>query len=255
MFQPGEEVLVTGYDLGMNTPGGYGAYIRVPSRWVVKRPDGLTLRDAMILGTAGFTAAQSVYYLREHGVEPDSGDVLVTGATGGVGSLAVSILGRLGYSVTAATGKLQEAGFLKSLGATDVISREDVTDTSGKPLLKGRWAGVVDTVGGTILSTAIRSVRHRGTVTCCGLVASPELSVTVFPFILRGVRLLGVDSAECPYDLRLKIWRLLSGEWKPNTLEQLCIEITWAELDEWIAKILNGAIRGRVIVKPISGVD
>ncbi len=246
-FRPGDAVLVTGYDLGMNTSGGFGQYIRVPAVWVVKLPAGLTLRESMAYGTAGFTAALSVYRLRDYGVNPDQGSILVTGATGGVGSLAVAILTRAGYDVTAATGKPAEKEFLISLGAKEVVSRGEVDDTSGRPLLKTKWPGVIDTVGGNILSTALRSTQYLGCVTCCGLVASPELQTTVFPFILRGVSLLGIDSVNCPMPLRQQIWGRLADDWKPN-LDQLSFEITLEELNARIDDILQGKLKGRTIV-------
>ncbi len=246
-FRSGDEVLVTGYDLGMNTSGGFGQYIRVPAAWIVRLPEGLSLKESMTYGTAGFTAALSVHRLQDHGVKPDQGPILVTGATGGVGSLAVAILTRAGYDVTAATGKQAEKQFLTELGAKEIVTREEVDDTSGKPLLKTKWAGVVDTVGGNILSTAIRSTSYLGCVTCCGLVASPELQTTVFPFILRGVSLLGIDSVHCPMALREEIWQRLAADWKPN-LDQIGLEISLAELDARIDDILQGKLKGRTRV-------
>lgn len=247
-FEPGDEVLVTGYDLGMNTSGGFGQFIRVPAGWVVKLPAGLSLRESMSYGTAGFTAALSVHRLRGQGVTPDQGEILVTGATGGVGSLAVAILARTGYRVVAATGKPTEEAYLKELGAAGVIGREEVDDASGKPLLKGRWAGVIDTVGGNILATAIKSTQYLGTVTCCGNVASADLPTSVFPFILRGVSLLGIDSVNCPMDLRLQIWQKLAGAWKPQALEALTKEVPLDGLDARIDEILQGKLKGRVRV-------
>jgi acrylyl-CoA reductase (NADPH) len=201
-FRPGDPVIVTSYDLGMNTPGGWGQYIRVPAAWVVPLPQDLTLRESMIYGTAGFTAALSVHRLEAHGLAPDAGEVLVTGATGGVGSLAVAILARAGYQVVAASGKADAGPFLRDLGAAEVVDREAVRDDSGRPLLRGRWAGAVDTVGGEYLATALKSTQYGGAVACCGLVASADLPTTVYPFILRGVSLLGVDSQACPMDTR-----------------------------------------------------
>jgi acrylyl-CoA reductase (NADPH) len=251
-FNPGDEVIVTSYDLGMNTPGGWGQYIRVPAAWVVPRPDGLSLRESMIYGTAGFTAALSVWKLRAQGVHPDQGPVLVTGATGGVGSIAVGILAQAGYPVTAATGKLDEAPYLRDLGAEEVIHRDKVLDTSGRPLLSGQWAGVVDTVGGDYLATALKSTRYGGVVTCCGLVASPELDTSVYPFILRGISLLGVDSQDCPMDTRQRIWQELGSDWKLGSLERLASERTLQELEPEIQRILQGRQRGRVIVNLLS---
>jgi putative YhdH/YhfP family quinone oxidoreductase len=247
-FNPGDEVIVTSYDLGMNTPGGWGQYIRVPAAWVVARPEGLSLRESMIYGTAGFTAALSVWKLRAQGIQPEQGPILVTGATGGVGSIAVGILARAGYPVTAATGKLDEAPYLRDLGAQEVIHRDKVLDTSGRPLLSGRWAGAVDTVGGEYLATALSSTRYGGAVTCCGLVASPELDTTVYPFILRGVSLLGVDSQDCPMDARQRVWQALGSEWKLEGLEQIASERMLQELEPEIQRILQGRQRGRILV-------
>ncbi|MGD2206156.1 MAG: YhdH/YhfP family quinone oxidoreductase [Anaerolineae bacterium] len=248
VFRPGDEVIVTSYDLGMNTPGGWGQYIRVPADWVVPLPNGLALRESMIFGTAGFTAALSVHKLQTHGVTPDQGEILVTGATGGVGSLAVGILARDGYQVVAATGKRDAEPFLRELGAAEVVPRDKVLDASPRPLLKGRWAGAVDTVGGEYLATALKSTRYGGAVTCCGLVASADLSTTVYPFILRGVSLLGIDSQNCPMDIRLLMWQKLAQEWKLEHLDRLASECSLDELDGEIERMLQGKQRGRVVV-------
>lgn len=247
-FSPGGKVIVSGYDLGMNTPGGYGQYIRVPSSWVVKLPETLTMRESMAYGTAGFTAAQSVLKLIKNGISPDKGEVLVTGATGGVGSVAVTLLAGAGYSVTAVTGKSDAKEFLMELGAKEVIMRDEADDRSGKPILKGRWAGVVDTVGGNILSSAIKATQYGGIVTCCGLVASSELITSVFPFIIRGVTLAGIDSQTCPMEQRLDIWKRLAGEWKSDHINRLTTECSLDELDKEIDVILRGGQRGRVVV-------
>jgi len=247
MFRPGDKVIVTSYDLGMNTAGGFGQYIRVPAGWVLPLPEGLDLRESMILGTAGLTAGMSVSALT-HCLAPDKGEILVTGATGGVGCLTVAILARLGYSVTAVTGKEGVKDFLEGLGARRIISRSEATDSSGRALLKPLWAGVIDTVGGDILATAIKSTHPKGLVTCCGNVASPDLNMTVFPFILRGVSLVGIDSQNCPMDRRKAIWQRLANDWKPPQLDSLCREIALAELDEQIDQILKGTQRGRVVV-------
>ncbi|MGE0367992.1 MAG: YhdH/YhfP family quinone oxidoreductase [Candidatus Dadabacteria bacterium] len=245
--KPGEEVLVTGYDLGANTDGGYGEYIRVPAGWVVSLPEGFSTRESMIYGTAGFTAALSVYKMEEYGTTPDMGEVLVTGATGGVGSVACAILAKAGYSVVASTGKTDQKEFLTGLGVKEIISRADSADTSGRPLLKGRWAGAVDTVGGDILATAIKSAKQHGVITCCGNVASGELPINVYPFILRGVSLVGIDSAYCPMDERRKVWSKLAGEWKID-LDGIATEVTLGGLDEQIDLILKGGQKGRVVV-------
>ncbi|AJQ25482.1 quinone oxidoreductase, YhdH/YhfP family [Pelosinus fermentans JBW45] len=247
-FHTGDEVLVTGYDLGMNTSGGYGQYIRVPAEWIVKLPENLSLRESMIYGTAGFTAALSVYKMIHGGIKPDAGNILVTGATGGVGSIAVSILHKLGYSVIAATGKAEAKEMLLQIGAKDIILREELNDQSGRILLKGNWAGVIDTVGGNMLATALKSTNYGGSVTCCGNVASPELLTSVYPFILRGITLYGVDSVMCPMDLRLELWSLLANEWKPLQLEQNVEEVSLDGLDKKIDLILQGKLQGRTIV-------
>jgi acrylyl-CoA reductase (NADPH) len=247
-FSPGDSVIVTGYDLGMDTAGGYGQYIRIPSEWALPLPAGLTLRESMILGTAGFTAGLSVWKLQWNGVQPGDGDILVTGATGGVGSIAVAILARAGYRVVAATGKAAESDYLRELGAAEVLDRELLLVGAERPLMKERWAGVVDVVGGTTLATAIKSTRYGGTVTCCGLVGSADLSVSVFPFILRGVSLLGIDSVQCPLHLREAVWGKLAGEWKPADLEATATESSLQCLDEHIHKILSGGVRGRTLV-------
>lgn len=247
-FQVGQEVLVTGYDLGMNTDGGFGQYIRVPAGWVVRLPKDLSLRDSMIIGTAGFTAALSVYSLAENNTMPEDGEILVTGATGGVGSMAVALLSKAGYKPVAATGKKDKEEFLKKLGAVRVISRDEVNDKSGKPMLKGIWGGAVDTVGGNILATAIKSTKYMGTVTACGLTQSPEFTSTVFPFILRGVRLIGIDSVELPMDIRLNVWDKLAGEWKLDNLDYLANEIKLDEVDNYIDLILKGKLTGRTLI-------
>jgi putative YhdH/YhfP family quinone oxidoreductase len=248
-FKPGDKVIVTSYDLGMNTAGGFGQYIRIPAGWVVPLPPGLTLREAMIYGTAGFTAALSVWQMIDSGIEPEDGTILVSGATGGVGSIAVSILSKSGYTVTAVNGAVDEAAYLKRIGADDVISIEDAVDTSGRPMLKSRWAGGIDTVGGDILATTVKSVAPNGAVTCCGNVASPDLPLNVFPFILRGARLIGIDSQNCPMPLRQKIWQKIASDWKIDWLETLTTEAPFEELDNRIELMLQGKHRGRTIIR------
>lgn len=247
-FATGEQVIVTGYDLGMNTSGGFGGYISIPAGWAVKLPEGLTLRESMAYGTAGFTAALCVTRLAAYGLTKEQGEVLVTGATGGVGSIAVALLAKLGFNVVAATGKTSEKNFLAALGAKEMISREDANDTSGRPLQKGRWAGVVDTVGGNILATAIKSTDYGGLVAACGNAMSADLAVSVYPFILRGVSLLGVDSVEIPMSTRLRVWQKLANEWKLDLSGDLASESSLEELSPKIDQILKGGIRGRVVV-------
>ena len=246
-FKQGDPVIVTSYDLGMNTSGGFGQYVRVPAEWVVPLPEGLSLKESMIYGTAGFTAGMSIHEIVAN-VTPDTGEVLVTGASGGVGSISVAILARLGYSVVAVSGKPESAVFLEALGAKKIIPRDAVVDDSGKPLLKRRWAGAIDTVGGDILAGVIKAMDVGGTVTCCGNVAGPELFLTVFPFILRGVRLVGIDSQNCPMAHRLKVWEHLASNWKIDLDNGVYQEIALEQLDENIDRILAGGQTGRVLV-------
>lgn len=246
-YRPGDQVIVTSYDLGMNTSGGFGAYIRVPADWVVRLPDGLSLKESMILGTAGFTAGLSVYKLTRS-VVPGQGDILVTGATGGVGSLACAILAHLGYDVVGVSGKA-DVDLLDRVGVKRIIPRQTFLENTAPPLLSEKWAGVIDTVGGEILATAIKSARQDGVVTCCGNAASFELPINVYPFILRGVSLLGIDSQHCPMPLRSRIWEKLSGDWKFPGLTTVYEEIGLIHLDEKIQDILAGRLRGRTVVR------
>ncbi len=248
-FKAGDRVLVTGYDLGMNTSGGFGQYIRVPAEWVIPIPEKLSYSKSMAFGTAGLTAALSVIHLEDRGIAPQGGPVLVTGASGGVGSLAVSFLAAAGYDVAAVTGKAEARDFLTNIGAKTIVGREEVTDTSQRPLLKSQWAGVVDTVGGDILSTAIRSTKLHGSITCCGNAASGDLPLTVYPFILRGVNLLGVDSQNCTRDMRLRIWDRLASEWNLPHIDDITKEVPLADLSPHIDEILKAQKMGRTIVK------
>lgn len=248
-FSPGDLVVVTGFDLGMNTSGGFGQLIRVPAHWVMRVPETLTPWETMAYGTAGLTAGLSVNALLESGIQPNDGEILVTGATGGVGSLAVAMLAKIGFEVIAATGKSSATDFLMTLGAKNVIARDEIDDDSGRPILSGRWAGVVDTVGGNMLATALKTTRYGGAVTCCGMVASPDLSVTVFPFILRGLRLIGIDSALCPMDVRKKVWLNMATDWHVAHLHDMVLECGLTELNAQIDHILAGQMRGRVVVK------
>jgi putative YhdH/YhfP family quinone oxidoreductase len=247
-FRPGDQVIVTSYDLGMNTPGGFGQYIRVPAHWVVPLPENLSAKESMAYGSAGLTAGFCIFKLQEHSVTPEFGEILVTGATGGVGSFAVAMLAQIGYQVVAVTGKMDEKQFLIDLGAKEVISRDQATDTTGKPLLKGRWAGVVDAVGGEILSTAIRSTKLHGAVTCCGNVASPDLQINVYPFILRGISLVGIDSQSFPMTFRRQTWEKIASDWKLDNLNKQTSVCSLEELDLEIDRILAGKQKGRVIV-------
>ena len=245
-FKKGEKVIVTSYDLGMNTSGGFGQYIRVPREWVVTLPQGIDLKQSMILGTAGFTAGMSIFKLIQT-IRPEHGDILVTGATGGVGSIACAILSHLGYSVTAVSGK-QDTTLLKNLGVKVIMNRNDFLENSGPPILKPRWAGVIDTVGGQILATAIKSAKQDGIVTCCGNVASPDLPINVFPFILRGVSLLGIDSQHCPMAFRSSVWGKLATDWKFDRLDRIYEEIVLDQLNDKIQLILKGELKGRTLV-------
>lgn len=248
-WQPGDRVIVTGYDLGMNTFGGFSEYIKVPSEWIVKCPENLELRDAMCYGTAGFTAALSVEQIVNN-VSPDAGEILVTGATGGVGSVAIAILSKLGYKVVGASGKPQYEGFLKGIGAERMILRDEIDDHSGKPLLRSSWAGVIDTVGGNILATALKSTSYKGHVTCCGNVANHEFTTSVYPFILKGITLHGIDSVMCDAEKREKIWGLISNEWYIKGFSNAVSEIGLDDVLEQIDLILSGKHLGRTIVNP-----
>lgn len=248
-FAQGDEVIVTGYDLGMNTFGGLAQYIRVPADWVIKRPQGLSLRESMILGTAGLTAALCVEKLMRAGVRPSDGEVLVTGATGGVGTIAIKLLSQLGYSVVAATGKVeQQADFLKQLGASQVINRAELLEGADKPLLRPRWAGAVDTVGGEMMFNVIKALNYGASMACCGLTAGTDFKGNVFPFILRGANLLGVDSVELPIVVKASMWDKLSLQWKMD-LESLVQEISLNEVAEAIKVMLAGQQHGRILVR------
>ncbi len=249
-FKPGDEVLVTGYDLGSAHWGGYSQFVRVPADWAVPMPKGLSLDQAMIYGTAGFTAAQSVAAIQHAGIKPGAGEIVVTGATGGVGSLSIGILAKLGYQVAAVTGKPEQEAMLRQLGAQRILAREEADDQSKKPLLRARWAGAIDTVGGNVLSTLLRSTDHRGCVAACGLVAGIELPLTVYPFILRGVSLAGIDSAQCPRKERLDIWNRLAGAWQIEGLEKMTRSIKLSEVPREAKAMLAGKTFGRILVRP-----
>ncbi|MBO0998258.1 acryloyl-CoA reductase [Bacillus sp. SD075] len=249
-FKEGDEVLATSYGIGVSQSGGYSQFARVPAEWIVPLPDGLTMKEAMIIGTAGFTAALSVLRLEENNLTPEQGSILVTGATGGVGSFAVAILSKLGYSVEASTGKESEHGYLKEIGATTIVSREDVYDGKLRALGKQKWSGAVDPVGGEPLASVLSQIKYGGAVAVSGLTAGTSLPATVFPFILRGVNLLGIDSVNCPMDTRLKVWQRLATDFKPEHLKQLVQqEITLEELPDVLPTLLKGEARGRTIVK------
>ena len=248
-FPIGTEVIATGHELGVERWGGWAEYVRVPAAWLVKRPAGLTLEESMMLGTAGFTAAQSVQALIHAGITPALGPVVVTGATGGVGSLALQILAQLGYEVTAVSGKKDRVDWLQQIGAKAVIEREAFLATPNRPLLAATWAGGIDTVGGTTLATLLKSVQHRGCVSACGVVGGADLPLTVFPFILRGVTLAGIDSAWCPDANRPEIWNKLASEWKPKHLTAGRTVISLAEAGDVVETILQGGVTGRTVIR------
>jgi len=248
--EAGRSVIVHGHDLGVGHHGGFAEVARVPAEWAVPLPDGLSARDAMALGTAGFTAGLSVVRLEERGVKPEHGPVLVLGATGGVGSTAVAILAGRGYEVHAATGKADEADFLRALGATEILSREETSAESERPMERQRWAGVVDPVGGAATAYALRTTRYGGAVALSGLTGGTDLTTTVFPFILRGVSLLGIDSVETPGDVRRAVWERLAGDLRPRGLEdRITREITLDEVDPFLDEVLAGRARGRTVVR------
>ncbi len=248
-FKAGDEVLVTGYDMGVAHDGGFAEYVRVPADWGVPLPQGLTLYEAMALGTAGFTAALSIHRLEQNELTPEKGKVIVTGATGGVGSLAVQMLSQLGYQVVAMTGKDSEHDYLRSLGASEILPRAGVDLKSQKPLEKALWAGALDSVGGDTLAWLTRTMQQNGAIASFGNAGGLELHTTVFPFILRGVKLLGVDSAATPMPLRRQIWQRLAGELKPRQLSHIAHTVKFAGLPEVFPKMLHGETRGRTVVQ------
>mgnify|MGYP001195778815 CR=1 FL=1 len=249
-FAVGDQVLVTGYDLGMNTCGGFGQYIRIPATWIVKKPEALSFKECMTIGTAGFTAACALYKMQLMRRLPEHGPIVVTGATGGVGSMAVALLSKVGYEVIAVSGKTNADDYLQHLGAQQIENRQFVNDDSLKALLKPRWAGAIDTVGGNTLATLLKGCQPEGCVVSTGLVGSPKLATTVYPFILNGVNLLGIGSAETPMLVRLMIWEKMAGEWNiKDKLSAIGKEVSLEELNETcIDAILNGKIMGRIVV-------
>ena len=249
-FPEGTAVLVTGFDLGMNTWGGFGQYISVPAEWVIVLPENLSLKEAMNFGTAGLTAGLSIEKIVQAGIKPEQGPVVISGATGGVGSMATAIMSRLGFAVTAISGKKEDTFIISVLGAAQVLDREEFVEKyNGKPLSSADFSAGIDNVGGPILSGILKSVKQNGVITACGNVASADLSTTVFPFILRGITLAGIDSALAPIALRKKIWQSLANEWKPLHLEEMVQEISLVELPEKLDELLQGKAKGRYVLK------
>lgn len=247
-YTPGQEVIVIGFDLGMNTPGGYGGYIRVPAGWVTPLPSGLSLRDSMILGTAGLTAALCFDKLVRMGAAPADGPVIVTGATGGVGSVAVALLAQQGFEVVASSGKADQADYLRALGAAEVVGRETLSEENSRPMSAEVYGHGIDTVGGEILSNVIKSLKHSGSVAICGLVASPVFSTTVLPFILRNVNVLGIDSVELSIDEKTRVWQHLATDWQVPHLETMVREVSLGDLSAEIDRIFAGGMTGRTLV-------
>jgi NADPH2:quinone reductase len=248
-FRRGDKVIVTGYDLGVSHDGGYAEYVRVPADWIVRRPESMTAFDAMTLGTAGFTAAIGIHLMLHNGLKPENGPVAVTGATGGVGSVAIEILAKLGYDVTAITGKPQDADYLRHIGAKDIVLRQALDLSKLKPLDKATWAGAIDNLGGDMLAWLLSTSKIAGTVASVGLAADMKLNTTVAPFILRGVHLLGVDSANCPMDLRQALWNKLAVAWRPDRVHDQVRTIDFDELPAHFDAYLKGMVRGRTVVR------
>jgi acrylyl-CoA reductase (NADPH) len=245
----GTAVLAHGYDIGVSRHGGFAERARIPAEWLVRVPAGLDLREAMVIGTAGFTAALSVIALEDHGIQPDNGPVLVTGATGGVGSTAVSILVSRGYEVVASTGKADGREFLRSLGASDIIDRSTLAESVGRPLDSPVWAGAVDCVGGFTLANVLSKIRYGGAVAASGLTGGAQVPTTVMPFILRGVSLLGVDSVQIPIERRRRVWERLADDLKPSSLERIGTTVDLKDLDDLLGNILSGEVTGRYVVR------
>lgn len=247
-FKTGDAVLVTGYGMGVSHDGGYAEYVRVPAAWVVPLPQGLSLYDAMALGTAGFTAALSIHRMEQNDLCPENGPVIVTGATGGVASLAIAMLAKRGYRVVALTGKEGEHDYLRSLGASKILSRKEL-EMGTRPLEKSQWAGAVDSVGGDTLAWLTRTMQQNGVIASFGNAGGAELNTTVMPFILRGIRLLGVDSAATEMPLRLKIWQRLAGELRPDELGKIAHSVPFEKLPETFDALLQGKSHGRTVIQ------
>jgi acrylyl-CoA reductase (NADPH) len=247
-WKPGDKVILNGWGTGETHLGAYAQKSRVKGSWLVRLPSGMSERDAMAIGTAGYTAMLAVMALERHGLKPSSGAILVTGAAGGVGSVAIALLARLGFNVVASTGRAEEADYLKSLGAAEIINRAELS-APPKPLAKERWAGGIDSVGSTTLANALSMTKYGGAVAACGLAGGMDLPGSVAPFILRGVSLLGIDSVQCPLELRTEAWRRLASDLDRGKLQQITREIGLNEVISVAGTILEGRVRGRIVVK------
>jgi putative YhdH/YhfP family quinone oxidoreductase len=247
-FPAGTEVIAHGYDIGVARHGGFSEYARVPAEWLVALPHGLTTRDAMVIGTAGFTAALSVIALHNAGVTPERGPVLVTGATGGVGSAAVAMLATQGYEVVASTGKPDGAGYLTDLGAASIIDRHELSEPGKRPLESTVYAGAVDCVGGVTLANVLKKIHYGGAVAASGLTGGADLPATVLPFILRGVSLLGIDSVMTPIEHRRNVWARIGADLRPAALDRIGHDVSLEELDGVLSGILAGSVTGRTVV-------
>jgi len=248
-YNEGDEIIATSYEIGVSRFGGFSEYARIPADWIVPLPKGLSMKEAMSYGTAGFTAALSIQRLEENGVTPDKGPVLVSGATGGVGSSAVSMLAKLGYQVVASTGKESEYDFLYEIGANEIISRQELQPEKVRPIDKQRWAAAIDPVGGNTLSYILSTMKYGGSVAVSGLTGGVKVPTTVFPFILRGVNLLGIDSVFCPMSTRSALWERMANDMKPDNLDKITTEVTLDELPTTLPLILDGKIKGRTVLK------
>lgn len=248
-FRPGDEVLCTSYDFGMNSSGAFQEYVRVPASWVVPLPKGLSLHESMVLGTAAFTAALALHKMEMSGQHPAMGEVVVTGASGGVGSMAIALLARAGYSAVAATGSAHLHNYLHALGAKRCIDRSEVDDSSGKPILRSRWAGAIDNVGGNTLVTLLKACGKEGCVASIGLVDRADFSMTIYPFILNGVNLLGIDSADTPMALRSELWRKLANEWKLQWPQEATTLVALEEIPQHMEAMIKGKTQGRIVAK------
>ncbi|NEU30971.1 acryloyl-CoA reductase [bacterium LRH843] len=248
-FKEGDEVIATSYEIGVSHFGGFSEYARIRADWIVPLPKGLSMKEAMTYGTAGFTAALSIQRLEENGINPEKGPILVSGSTGGVGSSAVSMLAKLGYHVIASTGKESEHEFLNEIGANEIISREELQPEKIRPMDKPRWAAAIDPVGGNTLAYILSTIKYGGSVAVSGLTGGISVPTTVFPFILRGVNLLGIDSVYCPMSTRIKLWERMANDLKPDNLEKITSEITLDQLPSTLSLILEGKVKGRTVLK------